>query len=165
MKKHEEESFRDHVGNQTKEGKREWIYPKIIKGKFYESRSYFSWFLLAFFFIAPFVKINGYQLLLLNFIERKFVIFGQPFWPQDFFLFVVLTLTFLVFIVVFTVVFGRVWCGWACPQTIFMEMVFRKIENLIEGNANKQKKLDAMPWNREKIFKKGLKHSVFYTVS
>lgn len=165
MSKHEEESFRDHVGHQTKEGKREWIYPKIIKGKFYQYRTYFSWFLLAFFFIAPFVKINGYQLLLLNFIERKFVIFGQPFWPQDFFLFVVLALTFLVFIVVFTVVFGRVFCGWACPQTIFMEMVFRKIENLIEGNANKQKKLDAMPWNAEKITKKSLKHTVFFAVS
>ncbi len=164
MSKYEEE-FRDHVGHQTKEGKREWIYPKIIKGKFYKYRTYFSWFLLAFFFIAPFVKINGYQLLLLNFIERKFVIFGQPFWPQDFFLFVVLALTFLVFIVVFTVVFGRVFCGWACPQTIFMEMVFRKIENLIEGNANKQKKLDAMPWNAEKITKKTLKHTVFFAVS
>lgn len=164
MSKYEEE-FRDHVGHQTKEGKREWIYPKIIKGKFYKYRTYFSWFLLAFFFIAPFVKINGYQLLLLNFIERKFVIFGQPFWPQDFFLFVVLALTFFVFIVVFTVVFGRVFCGWACPQTIFMEMVFRKIENLIEGNANKQKKLDAMPWNAEKITKKTLKHTVFFAVS
>jgi len=165
MSKYQEESFRDHVGHQTKEGKREWIFPKIIKGKFYKYRTYFSWFLLAFFFIAPFVKINGYQLLLLNFLERKFVIFGQPFWPQDFFLFVVLALTFLVFIVVFTVVFGRVFCGWACPQTIFMEMVFRKIENLIEGNANKQKKLDAMPWNTEKITKKTLKHTIFFAIA
>jgi cytochrome c oxidase accessory protein FixG len=165
MSKHEEESFRDHVGHQTKDGKREWIFPKIIKGKFYKYRTYFSWFLLAFFFAAPFVKIGGYPLLLLNILERKFVIFGQPFWPQDFFLFVVLALTFLVFIVVFTVVFGRVWCGWACPQTIFMEMVFRKIENLIEGNANKQKKLKAMPWNSEKIFKKSLKHGVFFLIS
>jgi cytochrome c oxidase accessory protein FixG len=166
MSKHENgESFRDHVAHQTKEGKREWIYPKIIKGKFYKYRSYFSWFLLAFFFIAPFVKIAGYPLLLLNVLERRFVIFGQPFWPQDFHVFVFLTLTLLVFIVLFTVVFGRVWCGWACPQTIFMEMVFRKIENLIEGNSIKQKKLDAMPWNGEKIYKKTLKHSVFYLIS
>jgi len=166
MSKHErEENFRDHIGNQTIDGKREWIYPKITKGKLYKYRTYFSWFILAFFFAGPFIKIERYPLLLLNFIERKFVIFGQPFWPQDFFVFVILTLTFLVFIVVFTVVFGRVWCGWACPQTIFMEMVFRKIENLIEGNANKQKKLYAMPWNREKIFKKSLKHTVFFAVS
>lgn len=165
MKKHGEESYRDHVGHQSKDGKREWIYPKIIKGAFYKYRTYFSWFLLAFFFGAPFIKIGDYPLLLLNILERKFVIFGQPFWPQDFYVFVILTLTLLVFIVLFTVVFGRVWCGWACPQTIFMEMVFRKIENLIEGNANKQKKLDAMPWNREKILKKSLKHSVFFLIS
>lgn len=166
MSEHENgESFRDHVANQTLDGKRSWIYPKIIKGKFYKYRTYFSWFLLAFFFLAPFVKINGYEFLLLNVLERKFVIFGQPFWPHDFHVFVFLALTLLVFIVLFTVVFGRVWCGWACPQTIFMEMVFRKIENLIEGNANKQKKLDAMPWNSEKITKKTLKHTIFFAIS
>ncbi|NNJ55922.1 MAG: cytochrome c oxidase accessory protein CcoG [Bacteroidia bacterium] len=159
------ENFREHLANVTDSGKRIWIYPKIIKGAFYRYRTYLSWFLLAFFFLAPFIKIGGYPLLLLNVFERKFVIFGQPFWPQDFHVFVFLALTLLVFIVLFTVVFGRVWCGWACPQTIFMEMVFRKIENWIEGNANKQKKLDAMPWNREKILKKGAKHFVFLLIS
>ena len=166
MSKHENtENFREHLSNVTDSGKRIWIYPKIIKGAFYRYRTYLSWFLLAFFFLAPFVKIGGYPLLLLNIFERKFVIFGQPFWPQDFVVFVFLALTSLVFIVLFTVIFGRVWCGWACPQTIFMEMVFRKIENWIEGNANKQKKLDAMPWNREKILKKGAKHFVFLFIS
>lgn len=166
MSKHENtENFREHLANVTQEGKRIWIYPKIIKGAFYKYRTYLSWFLLAFFFLAPFIKIGGYPMLLLNVFERKFVIFGKPFWPQDFHVFVFLALTLLVFIVLFTVIFGRVWCGWACPQTIFMEMVFRKIENLIEGNANKQKKLDAMPWNREKILKKGTKHFVFFMVS
>ena len=159
------ENFREHLANVTETGKRIWIYPKIIKGVFYKYRTYVSWFLLAFFFLAPFIKINGYPLLLLNVFERKFVIFGQPFWPQDFLVFVFLALTILVFIVLFTVVFGRVWCGWACPQTIFMEMVFRKIENLIEGNSIKQKKLDEMPWNAEKISKKGLKHFVFFAIS
>lgn len=124
---HNTENFREHLANVTDSGKRIWIYPKIIKGVFYKYRTYLSWFLLGFFFLAPFVKIGGYPLLLLNVFERKFVIFGQPFWPQDFYVFVFLALTILVFIVLFTVVFGRVWCGWACPQTIFMEMVFRKI--------------------------------------
>jgi cytochrome c oxidase accessory protein FixG len=166
MSKHENtENFREHLANVTETGKRIWIYPKIIKGVFYKYRTYFSWFLLAFFFLAPFVKINGYPLLLLNIFERKFVIFGQPFWPQDFLVFVFLALTLLVFIVLFSVVFGRVWCGWACPQTIFMEMVFRKIENLIEGNSIQQKKLDEMPWNTEKVLKKGAKHTVFFAIS
>ena len=157
--------FREHLANQTKDGKREWIYPTIIKGKFYKYRNFLSWFLLALFFSAPFIKIGEYPLLLLNVLERRFVIFGQPFWPQDFLFFVFTALTFLVFIVLFTVVFGRVWCGWACPQTIFMEMVFRKIENWIEGNSIQQKKLNQMPWNSEKIAKKSVKHSLFYLSS
>lgn len=166
MSKHENtENFREHLSNVTDSGKRIWIYPKIIKGVFYRYRTYFSWFLLAFFFLAPFIKIGGYPLLMLNVFKRQFIIFGQPFWPQDFYVFVFLALTLLLFIVLFTVIFGRVWCGWACPQTIFMEMVFRKIENWIEGNANQQRKLDAMPWNREKILKKGAKHSVFFLIS
>jgi cytochrome c oxidase accessory protein FixG len=159
------ESFRDHLGNQTKKGKRLWLYPKIIKGKYYKYRTYLSWVYFAFFFIAPFIKINGNPLLLLNVLERKFVILGQPFWPQDFHLLVFLILSFVVFIILFTVVFGRVFCGWACPQTIFMEMLFRKIETAIEGNPSKRKKLDAMPWNREKIMKKGLKHAAFFGMS
>jgi cytochrome c oxidase accessory protein FixG len=166
MSEHENsEAFRERLANSAKDGKRIWIYPKIIKGIFYKYRTYLSWFLLSFFFAAPFLKIGGQPLLLLNVIERKFVIFGQPFWPQDFIVFVFFALTFLVFIVLFTVVYGRVFCGWACPQTIFMEMVFRKIENWIEGSATQQRKLDAMPWNREKIFKKSAKHLIFYAIS
>ena len=144
---------------------RQWIYPKLIKGKLYRYRNVFSWFLLALLFAGPFLKINGEQLILLNVLERKFVFFGVVFWPQDFYLFVVASLIFLVFIVLFTAVFGRIWCGWACPQTIFMEMVFRKVEYLIEGDAQKQRKLDASPLTAEKVFKKSLKHLCFLAIS
>lgn len=144
---------------------RQWIYPKLIKGKLYRYRNIFSWFLLTVLFSGPFLRVNGEQLILLNVLERKFVFFGVIFWPQDFYLFVVATLIFLVFIVLFTAVFGRVWCGWACPQTIFMEMVFRKIEYVIEGDAQRQRKLDASPLTAEKFFKKGLKHIVFLAIS
>jgi cytochrome c oxidase accessory protein FixG len=150
----------------AKEGNgRKWIYPKLIKGKLYQYRNVFSWLLLALLFAGPFLKINDEQLILLNILERKFVFFGVVFWPQDFYIFVVATLIFLVFIVLFTAVFGRIWCGWACPQTIFMEMVFRKIEVLIEGDAIKQKKLDSSPLSAEKVFKKGLKHTIFLGIS
>ncbi|MCB9260890.1 MAG: cytochrome c oxidase accessory protein CcoG [Flavobacteriales bacterium] len=162
---HNTDNYREHLANVTQKGKRIWIYPKIIRGKLYKIRSYLSWFYLAFFFAGPFIKINGNPLLLLNVMKRQFVIFGQPFWPQDFLLVVLLLLSLVVFIVLFTVIYGRVFCGWACPQTIFMEMVFRKIENLIEGNSVKQKKLNAMPWNREKITKKSLKFVAFFGIS
>jgi len=144
---------------------REWIYPRIIKGKLYQYRSAVSYFFLALLFAAPFIRLNGEQLVLLNLLERKFVFFGIIFWPQDFYLFVLALLTFIVFIVLFTVVFGRVFCGWVCPQTIFLEMVFRKIENWIEGDYLKQKKLDQGPLTTEKVFKKTLKHSIFLIIS
>ena len=144
---------------------RAWIYPKLINGKLYQYRNWVSYILLALLFSGPFIKINGEQLILLNILERKFVFFGVVFWPQDFHLFVLAMLTFLVFIILFTVVFGRVWCGWACPQTIFMEMLFRKIEYWIEGDSVKQRKLDASPLTLEKFFKKGTKHAIFALIS
>ncbi|CAN5175090.1 cytochrome c oxidase accessory protein CcoG [soil metagenome] len=141
--------------------KRKWIYPLIRKGKLYKWRSWISYAYLILFFSAPFMRINGQPVLMLNFMDRQFVILGQVFWPQDIFLFVLATLVFIVCIVLFTIAFGRIFCGWICPQTIFMEMFFRKIENWIEGDTHKQKKLDAGPWNREKILKKVSKHVLF----
>lgn len=146
-------------------GKRRWLYPLVRKGKFYVYRNILGYFLLAFLLAAPFVKLNGHQLLLFNIIERKFVIFGQVFWPQDFFIFVLAMLIMLVSIVLFTIAFGRVFCGWICPQTIFMEMVFRKIEIWIEGEAAARKKLDEAPWTTEKIWKKTLKHTLYILIS
>lgn len=159
-------TFRDRVSTVTEDGKtRRWIYPKLIKGKLYKYRNWVSTVLLVLLFCGPFLKINGEQLILLNIIERKFVFFGIIFWPQDFYLFVLAMLIFVVFVGMFTVVYGRVWCGWACPQTIFMEMLFRKIERWIEGDAQKQKKLDEGPLTREKIIKKTEKHLIFIGLS
>ncbi len=159
------DKFRDSMGTVTKEGGRNWVYPKKVSGKFYKWRTYFSWILLAILFAGPFIRIDGRPWLLFNIFERKFIIFGAVFWPQDTHLLIFLLLIFVVFIILFTVVFGRVFCGWACPQTLFMEMVFRKIEYWIEGDANQQRKLNAMPWNGEKVKKKGLKMTIFVLIS
>lgn len=158
-------TFRDSIGTIDEDGDRKWVYPKKPKGRFYNRRSIVAWSLLAVLFSGPFIKIGGEPLLLFNVIERKFIIFGQIFWPQDFFLFVIAMLTSIVFIILFTTVFGRIFCGWICPQTIFLEMVFRKVEYWIEGDWRKQKKLDKMPWNAEKIRKKGLKNLIFIIIS
>jgi cytochrome c oxidase accessory protein FixG len=154
-----------HKLNNRASNKRVWIYPKLIKGKFYQYRNVVSYVLLATLFATPFIHINGEQLVLLNILERKFVIFGVLFMPQDFYLFVFALLSFIVFIVLFTAVFGRVWCGWACPQTIFMEMVFRKIEYWIEGDARQQIELNAAPLSTSKFLKKSLKHGIFILIS
>ncbi|PTQ98221.1 cytochrome c oxidase accessory protein FixG [Mucilaginibacter yixingensis] len=149
----------------TESNKRKWIYPLIRKGKFYHYRSWLSYGYLALFFAGPFLRIGGQPLLLLNVMEQKFVLLGQVFWPQDFFLFVLGMLAFIVSIVLFTIAFGRIFCGWICPQTIFMEMVFRKVEEWIEGDARKRKKLDDGPWDFNKRWRKALKHVVFLLIS
>ncbi|QNK61894.1 cytochrome c oxidase accessory protein CcoG [Pedobacter sp. PAMC26386] len=159
-------NFRDQPGTITDDGKkRKWIYPKIIKGKVYQYRAAVSYFFLTVLLAAPFLKLNGEQLILLNVLERKFVFFGIIFWPQDFYLFVLTLLIFIIGVVLFTVVFGRVFCGWACPQTIFLEMVFRKVENWIEGDLLKQRKLDEGPLNFGKVRKKTIKHVLFLAIS
>ncbi|SFU16708.1 cytochrome c oxidase accessory protein FixG [Algoriphagus locisalis] len=155
------ETFRDALATVQDDGKRNWVYPKKVKGYFYKYRTYLSWVLLGVLFAGPFIKVDGRPWLLFNIFERKFIIFGAVFWPQDTYLLIFLLLIFFVFIILFTVAFGRVWCGWACPQTLFMEMVFRKIEYLIEGDANQQRTLNAMPWNQEKITKKTVKIVIF----
>ncbi len=160
-----DEQFRDSIGTVDKEGKRLWVYPKKPKGKFYTQRGIVATILLGLLFSGPFIKIGGQPLLLFNIFERKFVLFGIPFWPQDFYLFGLAMITFFVFIILFTVVFGRVWCGWACPQTIFMEMVFRKIEYWIDGDARQQRKLAEAPWNGIKIWKRTLKYGIFLAIS
>jgi cytochrome c oxidase accessory protein FixG len=159
------DSFRDSIGTIDEEGKRSWIYAQKPAGHLYNKRTILSLVYLIVFFSLPFIKVGGEPLFLINIPARKFILFGAVFWPQDLFLFVLGMLTFIVFIVLFTVVFGRIFCGWACPQTIFMEMVFRKIEYWIEGDAIRQKALNKRPWDADKLIKKTLKICVFFLVS
>ena len=159
------EAYRDSIATVDQDGKRIWLYPKKPSGRFYNARTIVSLIFLAVFRVFPFIKHNGEQLFLFNVLERKFIFFGILFTPQDFHLFVLVLLTFFVFIILFTVVFGRLFCGWVCPQTVFMEMFFRRIEYWIEGDAGAQRKLDASPWTAEKIRKKTLKHLVFFAIS
>ena len=157
--------FRDHIATADREGRRQWIYPRKVSGKFFRLRTWFSWLLLFIMFAGPFITIHGNPLLLMNIVERKFVVFGQIFWPQDMIIFAIAVLIFAVSILVFTTAFGRLWCGWACPQTVMMEMVFRKIEYFIEGDAHQQRALNKAAWDGNKIAKKISKHAIFYALS
>ena len=165
MNKENKEIFRDSISTIDESGQRNFIFPKKPKGRFYNYRTYVSWLLLTIMIASPFIKIKGNQFLLFNVLERKFHIFGFPFWPQDFHLLVISLLVSVVFIILFTVIFGRIFCGWMCPQTIFMEMVFRKVEYLIEGDRSKQIKLDKQKWDAEKIRKRVLKWITFFIIS
>ena len=160
-----EEEFRDTIATVDERGKRIWVFPKKPLGSLHVKRVWVTLALLTLFFAGPFIKMNGQPLMLFNVFERKFIVFGQVFWPQDFVLLALTLITFFVFVILFTVVFGRVWCGWACPQTLFMEMVYRKIEYWIEGDANQQRKLTAAPWTTDKILKKGGKQLIFVLIA
>jgi cytochrome c oxidase accessory protein FixG len=161
----EDEEFRSRVSTVDQEGKRKWIHALKPEGKFYNLRLYLSYFYLAIFFIMPLIHIDGAQFLQFNVLEGKFNIFGKIFWPTDFFIFAITFITLIITVVLFTVVYGRIFCGWVCPQTIFMEFVFRRIEWWIEGTPAQQRKLNNSPWNMEKILKKGGKQIIFFLFS
>ena len=161
----DDERFRAQLASVAPDGRRKWIYAKKPKGVFYRWRTILSVFLLAFLALAPFVKVGGQQFLLLDILDRKFVLFGYPLWPEDFYLVVVLFLTGLVSIVLFTAVLGRIWCGWLCPQTVFLEMVFRKIEWWIDGPPGTQLTRHRGPWNFSRIWRFTTKQTIFFAIS
>lgn len=145
--------------------KRRWIYAKKPEGRLFRYRQGVGYALLALLATAPFIRINGEPMLMLNILERRFVLFGNVFWPQDLHIFVFGMLILMIFVVLFTVVFGRVWCGWACPQTIFMELVFRRIEYWIEGDRPQQLKPVTPADSVLRRWRKVLKHIIFFAVS
>ena len=160
-----DQSFRDHLATVDATGRRKWIFALKPGGKWYNLRSYISWLFFIIFFSLPFIYMKGRPLFLFNIPNARFIIFGKVFWPQDFFIFGLTMVTFIIFVILFTAAFGRLFCGWICPQTIFMEMLFRKVEYLIEGDAPAQKLLKKAPWNTEKILKKSSKHILFYLLA
>jgi cytochrome c oxidase accessory protein FixG len=149
----------------SKEGKRSWIYPKQPSGRYYRWRTVLAVFLLAFLFGMPFVRMHDQPYFLFNVVERKFILFGTVFGPHDFYLLALALITTIVFIILFTVVFGRLFCGWVCPQTVFLEMVFRKIEYWVEGDHRRQRALNESAWTGAKILRKGTKYLIFGVLS
>lgn len=157
--------FRSRLSSVDDDGNRKVVRAVKPEGKFYNLRLYLAYFYLAIFFIMPLIHIDGAQFLQFNVLEGKFNLFGKIFWPTDFFIFAIAFITLIITVVLFTVVYGRIFCGWICPQTIFMEFVFRQIEWWIEGTPAQQRKLNKSPWNAEKILKKGGKQLVFILFS
>jgi cytochrome c oxidase accessory protein FixG len=158
-------NFADRISTVDIKGKRKWIYALQPKGKLHRKRTITSIVYLILFFTLPFIRIKDTPLFLFNFPKATFILFGKVFLPQDFMLIGVSMITILLFIIVFTLVFGRVFCGWACPQTIFMEMVFRKIEYWIEGPAHKQQAADHKKWTTQLYIRKIVKHVIFFILS
>ncbi len=151
--------------NIDSKGKRHRINPQDITGKFTRIRKWIAYFLIIIYLLPPWLKIDGLPVILLNIPDRQFILFGSIFWPQDVQYLVFIFILAGLFLFFMTALLGRVWCGWACPQTVFLEFVLRRIEYWIEGNRTDQIKLDKSPWTVSKISKKTTKHLLFLLVA
>ncbi|MDX1440570.1 MAG: cytochrome c oxidase accessory protein CcoG, partial [Rubricoccaceae bacterium] len=147
------------------DGKRKWIYPTPSHGRFETRRRILGWALIALFVALPIIQINGRPAVLLDVADRTFSLFGLTFFPTDTFLLLILGIAMVVFIVLLTALWGRVWCGWACPQTVYLEFLYRPIERLIEGREHVRKRRNEGAWTWDKLWRKVLKHSIYVIVS
>ena len=155
----------DRLASTTETGHRVKLYPADVKGFFRRLRTYVYGFLVLLFLGLPWLRIHGKPVLLMDVVHLQFTIFGVSFQSDDVPV-LFLGLAIIGFgIAMITALWGRVWCGWACPQTVFIDVIYRRIERWIEGNAHSQKLLDKAPWTVTKIFKKGSKTLLFLMVS
>ncbi|MEX0798349.1 MAG: cytochrome c oxidase accessory protein CcoG, partial [Bacteriovoracaceae bacterium] len=153
------------LGTTDAKGARVAPQPEDVKGKWASRRKIFYSILIAIYLVLPWIYVNGKQWVLLDIPGREFTFFGSIFYAHDGIFLIFLFLGFGFLIAFVTSVWGRVWCGWACPQTVFIDQVYRKIERWIEGNSRRRKALNKQHWNFEKIWKKGAKWALFLLVS
>ncbi|MEO7934983.1 MAG: cytochrome c oxidase accessory protein CcoG [Dokdonella sp.] len=140
------------------------VYPREIDGRFQRWRIAAVFWLLGMFYAFPWISIGGQQLVLFDLPARRFHVFGMTFWPQDFYLLTLLLIIAALSLFFFTAVAGRLWCGYACPQTVWTE-VFLWTERKIEGDRNARMRLDKAPWSLDKIWRKSAKQFVWITFS
>ncbi len=139
------------------DGSRRRLRPRLAKGRFLKSRAVVAYGLIALFVALPYIRINGRPAILLDIIAREFTLFGKTFLPTDSLLLAILGVGVFVTIFLLTALFGRVWCGWGCPQTVYMEFVYRPIERLLDGPTGA--KVRAQPWRAV------IKHAAFLLIS
>jgi len=156
---------RDSVTTINDDGSRNFLHPADVHGVFTLLRRVSGTLILALFIALPWIPIGGHPAVFLDVANRRFHLFGLTAAAQDLWLvfFLITGLGFGLFFI--TSLLGRIWCGWACPQTLFMEHVFRRIERFIEGDAAAQRLLDRESWSAHKWFKRGLKHALFILLS
>jgi cytochrome c oxidase accessory protein FixG len=157
--------FRDTLYTVDQRGNRKWVYATIVDGFFRKRRRWVILGLMGFYLTMPWIHIKGEQAILINILNRKFTFFGNVFLPTDsIYLFLMLAIAALTLFLV-TAVVGRIWCGWACPETVFLEFLFRPIERWIEGDHLARRALDAAPWSLSKLRKKLTKHGIYAILS
>lgn len=162
---HSKELPRDRLASMDEQGHRVYIHPSDVQGPYKRWRKAFHTVLLVLFLVLPWIQIQGKPAILLDIGQRRFSIFGLAFWAHDTPLLLLVGLSVLFGISLITAVWGRIWCGWACPETVFVDYVYRQIERWIEGNAVQRRRLAASPWTARKILLKAAKWLAFTAVT
>ncbi|WP_309387137.1 cytochrome c oxidase accessory protein CcoG [Cerasicoccus frondis] len=157
--------IRESVTTINQDGSRFFLHPADVSGKFTLLRRVTAVLLILVYIALPWIPINGYPAVFLDVAQRRFHLFGLTFAAQDMWMafFFITGLGFSLYVV--TALFGRIWCGWACPQTVFLEHVYRRIERLIEGDHHARKKLDQKDFDSHKVTLRVIKHTLFIGVS
>ena len=155
----------ERLATTDNQGHRVYLYPEDVKGPWKDRRTIVYWFLIGLYLVFPWIYINKKPALLIDIINREFTFLGSTFHGVDPILFFLITIIGLFLIAFMTSLFGRVWCGWACPQTVFIQSIFLKIETFIEGSARERRALELEPLSFKKLLKKILKWSLFTLVS
>lgn len=165
MSNHIQESPEQVLSTLDKEGNRNWIYPTPSRGRYWWARLVLGWALIALFVALPWIKIGGRPAIFLDLLRREFTFFGLTLHPTDTILLMVFLLIIILSVFFITALFGRVWCGWGCPQTVYLEFVYRPIERLIEGTETRRRRRDQGPWTFDKAWRKGVKIAIFAVIS
>ncbi len=155
----------ERLSTTDEKGRRLYIHPADVRGRFQRIRVGVHACLIIFFLILPWLTWKGNPLLLLDIAHRHFVLGGVSFWAHDAPLVLFIFLGAALALALVTVIWGRIWCGWACPQTVFIENVFRRIERWIEGDSVTRRQRDQSPWTFEKVSKKTFKWSIFLALT
>lgn len=157
---------RDSVTTIAADGSRNFLRPADVSGKYTLLRRLFGFLAIGTFIALPWIDINGFPAVFIDIPERRFHLFGLTLAAQDTWLFFFLITGLGFFLFFTTALFGRLFCGWTCPHTLFLEHVYRRIERILEGNSTRQKYLDALSWSDpNKLFRRGTKHVLFIIVS
>lgn len=165
MSKNRFDLHEERLGTTDEHGHRVYIHPEDVKGKWRDKRTVFYWFLIGLYLVLPWINFKGKQIILLDIPGREFTFFGNTFYAHDAPLFLLVLLAFVFTMGFITSIWGRVWCGWGCPQTVFIDTIYRRIERIIEGKARQRQKLDEGPFTFEKFYKKSIKWILFTVVT
>lgn len=155
----------ERLATTDEHGNRVYLYPEDVKGKWKDRRTVVYWALILLYLVLPWFYINGKPALMIDIAHREFTLLGFTLHGMEPILFFLMLASGLFFVAFMTSLLGRVWCGWGCPQTVFIQAIFLKVERLVEGKARQREQLNAAPWSAEKVLKRSLKWGLFLVIS